>query len=62
MSGAIGSLTGPAGGLEPRPRTRGLVLFGLLAITVFVGSFVAWSVLAPLSEAAIAPGLIKVEG
>ncbi|MBR0648010.1 HlyD family type I secretion periplasmic adaptor subunit, partial [Plastoroseomonas hellenica] len=33
-----------------------------LAITVFVGSFVAWSVLAPLSEAAIAPGLIKVEG
>ena len=54
--------TAAAGGLEPRPRTRGLVLFGLLAITVFVGSFVAWSVLAPLLEAAIAPGLIKVEG
>lgn len=48
--------------LERRPRTRGLVLFGLMAITVFVGSFVAWSMLAPLSEAAIAPGLIKVEG
>jgi HlyD family secretion protein len=51
-----------AGGLGPRPRTRGLVLFGLTAITIFVGGFVAWSVMAPLSEAAIAPGQIKVEG
>lgn len=46
----------------PRPSTRGPVLGGLLAIGVFVGAFAAWGVLAPLSEAAIAPGVIKAEG
>lgn len=46
----------------PRPRTRGTVLFGFAAIGLFVGAFAAWSALAPLSEAAIAPGMIKVEG
>jgi HlyD family secretion protein len=45
-----------------RPRTRGTVLFGFVAIAVFFGAFAAWSSLAPLSEAAIAPGMIKVEG
>jgi HlyD family secretion protein len=45
-----------------RPRTSGTMLFGFVAIVVFFGAFVAWSVLAPLSEAAIAPGMIKVEG
>lgn len=44
------------------PRTRGTALFGFLAIAVFFGAFVVWSVMAPLSEAAIAPGMIKVEG
>jgi len=45
-----------------RPRTRGTVLFGFAAIGLFFGAFGAWSALAPLSEAAIAPGMIKVEG
>ncbi|MBR0655052.1 HlyD family type I secretion periplasmic adaptor subunit [Plastoroseomonas arctica] len=48
--------------LAGRPRTGGLILFGILAIAVFFGSFVAWSLMAPLSEAAVAPGIIKVEG
>jgi HlyD family secretion protein len=43
------------------PRTRGLQAFGLLVFLTFVG-FGAWSALAPLAEAAIAPGVIKVEG
>ncbi|MBY0335942.1 MAG: HlyD family type I secretion periplasmic adaptor subunit, partial [Acetobacteraceae bacterium] len=46
----------------PRPRTRGVVIFGLIVMIGFFGGFIAWSVLAPLAEAAIAPGVIKVEG
>lgn len=46
----------------PRPRTRGTILFGFAAMAVFFGAFAAWSAFAPLSEAAIAPGMIKVEG
>lgn len=46
----------------PRPRTGGAILLGFAAMAVFFGVFTAWSVLAPLSEAAIAPGMIKVEG
>jgi HlyD family secretion protein len=45
-----------------RPPTRGATLFGLAVIAVFVGGFGAWSALAPLSEAAIGPGVIKAEG
>lgn len=48
--------------MPERPRTRGTILFGMAAIAAFLGVSVAWSVLAPLSEAAIAPGMIKVEG
>ncbi len=48
--------------LPKHPRTRGTTLFGFAVIAVFFGSFTAWSTLAPLSEAAIAPGMIKVEG
>ena len=44
------------------PRTRGLQAFGLLVFLTFVVGFGAWSALAPLAEAAIAPGVIKVEG
>ncbi|MDJ0387146.1 HlyD family type I secretion periplasmic adaptor subunit [Roseomonas sp. E05] len=47
---------------SPRPRTRGIMLFGLLATAVFVGGFSAWSFMAPLAEAAIAPGQIRSEG
>jgi HlyD family secretion protein len=57
------NLTPPAAPeVAARPRTRGTALFGFMAIVIFFGTFVLWSVLAPLSEAAIAPGMIKVEG
>jgi HlyD family secretion protein len=44
------------------PSTRGAVWFGMIALALFLGGFGAWSLLAPLSAAAIAPGVIKVEG
>jgi HlyD family secretion protein len=44
------------------PSTRGAVWFGMIALALFLGGFGAWSFLAPLSAAAIAPGVIKVEG
>ena len=46
----------------PAPRTRWPVVFGSLVFLVFVVGFGVWSVMAPLAEAAIAPGVIKVEG
>ncbi len=50
------------GPLAAAPATRGAVWFGLVAIILFLGGFGAWSFLAPLSAAAVAPGVIKVEG
>lgn len=44
------------------PRTRFPAVFGVTVFLVFVVGFGAWSVMAPLAEAAIAPGVIKVEG
>jgi HlyD family secretion protein len=38
------------------------MVLGIATNLLFFGSFCAWSILAPLSEAAIAPGTIKVEG
>jgi HlyD family secretion protein len=46
----------------PRPRTSGTLMVGTLSLLLFVGGFGAWSFMAPLSEAAIAPGVIKSEG
>lgn len=46
----------------PRPATRGAMLFGTLVMVGFFGGFMAWATQAPLAEAAIAPGVIKVEG
>jgi HlyD family secretion protein len=46
----------------PAPRTRWPAVFGLAIFLVFVVGFGAWSAMAPLAEAAIAPGVIKVEG
>jgi len=46
----------------PAPRTRWPALFGLAVFLVFVVGFGVWSAMAPLAEAAIAPGTIKVEG
>src|SRR4051812_9134479 len=44
------------------PRTRGLMIFGLLVFLIFVVGFGAWAGWAPLAEASVAPGVIKVEG
>ncbi|MDN3562858.1 HlyD family type I secretion periplasmic adaptor subunit [Paeniroseomonas aquatica] len=46
----------------PAPRTRGTVIFGLFVFLFFVVGGVGWAVFAPLAEASIAPGVIKVEG
>jgi HlyD family secretion protein len=45
-----------------RPPTGRLVAAGLFVTIGLFGGFMAWAVLAPLAEAAIAPGVIKVEG
>ncbi|WP_291297971.1 HlyD family type I secretion periplasmic adaptor subunit [Elioraea sp.] len=52
----------PAPAAPPRPPTRFATWFGLLSLIIFVGGFGAWSVFAPLSEAAAGPGVIKAEG
>lgn len=44
------------------PPTRAVSIFGLVVMLGFVGGFLTWANLAPLAEAAIAPGMIKVEG
>src|SRR3954465_6618474 len=44
------------------PRTRGLMIFGLLVFLIFLVGFGAWAGWAPLAEASVAPGVIKVEG
>ncbi|MFC0387883.1 HlyD family type I secretion periplasmic adaptor subunit [Muricoccus vinaceus] len=46
----------------PRPRTRGPIVLGMVALLAFGGGLTAFSVFVPLSEAAIAPGTIKAEG
>ncbi|MBL6455938.1 HlyD family type I secretion periplasmic adaptor subunit [Belnapia sp. T6] len=46
----------------PAPRTRGVMAVGLLVFLVFVVGGLAWAVFAPLAEASIAPGTIRVEG
>ena len=46
----------------PHPPTRGVVLLGLISMAIFIGGFSAWSFFAPLAEAAIAAGVIGVEG
>jgi HlyD family secretion protein len=45
----------------PMPRVRGLVLSGLAFAGVFVFGAGAWSVLAPLESAAMAPGVVESE-
>src|SRR5215468_5164202 len=46
----------------PHPPTRGVVVLGLISMAIFIGGFSAWSFFAPLAEAAIAEGVISVEG
>lgn len=46
----------------PAPRTRMPMLIGALTFLLFVVGFGAWAFFAPLAEASVAPGVIKVEG
>jgi HlyD family secretion protein len=56
-------LTPPEAALDtPRPRTSRALALGMISIGVFFGGFTAWSLMAPLAEAAIAPGEIRAEG
>jgi HlyD family secretion protein len=61
----MSALTLPLSAL-PAPGDRphaGLALtLGLATLIGFGGGFLAWATLAPLAEAALAPGMIKVEG
>jgi HlyD family type I secretion membrane fusion protein len=52
----------PAWMNPPHPPTHGVVLLGLISMAIFIGGFSAWSFFAPLAEAAIAEGVISVEG
>jgi HlyD family type I secretion membrane fusion protein len=45
----------------PGPGVRMLVVSGLLVVAAMVGGFAAWSMLAPLESAAVAPGSVSVE-
>ncbi len=48
--------------IDGRPSTRLPMLIGTGAILLFAATFGAWSSVAPLASAAIAPGAIKAEG
>ena len=45
----------------PGPRVGLLVAAGLLVVAAMIGGFAAWSMLAPLESAAVAPGSVSVE-
>ena len=45
----------------PGPGLRMLVLSGLVVVAAMVAGLTAWSVLAPLQSAAVAPGSVSVE-
>jgi HlyD family type I secretion membrane fusion protein len=46
----------------PRPRTRTPVLIGYAVLVLFIVGLGGWAALTPLAEAAIAPGVLRVEG
>ncbi len=46
---------------DPYPPVRGLVLAGAAACALLFGGFGTWAALAPLSSAAMAPGVVKVD-
>lgn len=63
-SGLPAVVDGPLSGGEPRlgMGIGWLLVFGSVVVVVFFGGFGAWSWLAPLESAAIAPGVLGVEG
>ncbi len=54
---------GPGGGPQaaPGPGLRRTVLAGLAVVAAMAGGLAAWSMLAPLESAAVAPGTVSVE-
>jgi len=46
----------------PKPRTRTPMLLGYAVVLLFVVGLGSWAAFTPLAEAAIAPGILKVEG
>lgn len=46
---------------ERHPFGRGLMAIGFAIILTFAGSFAAWSVMAPVSSAVVAPGIVSVD-
>lgn len=60
MSATTLPLSSPA--IPDRPRAGPALALGLVTMVGFGGGFLAWATLAPLAEAALAPGMIKVEG
>ncbi len=57
--GDPGNIGGPQA--APGPGLRGTVLAGLVVVAAMAGGFTAWSMLAPLESAAVAPGTVAVE-
>jgi HlyD family secretion protein/epimerase transport system membrane fusion protein len=58
----------PAAGLDwappeapPRPPVRGWIVAGFVIAAAALGGFGSWAALAPLSSAAMAPGVVKVD-
>jgi HlyD family type I secretion membrane fusion protein len=62
---AVPALTEPARSTAildlPRPATRTPAVLGMVALLAFAAGFAGWSTMAPLSEAAIAPGVLRNE-
>ncbi len=52
----------PAGPRVPPSETRSLILLGFVIIALAFGGMGGWAALAPLDSAAIAPGVLVVEG
>ena len=42
-------------------KPRAMILFGFTVVLLFLGGFVTWASLAPLAEAVVASGSIKVD-
>ncbi len=60
LSHTADELAGPA--LDPgRPFGTGTIAAGFAVIALFVGGLTAWSLLAPIESAVIAPGVINVD-
>ncbi len=64
MSGAPDTTAPTARGRDPalrHPFGLGLMATGFAIILTFAGTFAAWSIMAPVSSAVVAPGLVSVD-